>query len=203
METVHFLWSAGTALHYAIATAKDTYPSPPKRNNLPWYYRAQWAIHNIAIASALLVTVLYWAIIYNPDANVSIGLDINMHALNGVFALVDVFVTSVPTRLLHVYHPLLHGVVYSVFAAIYWAAGGKGLRDNDYIYKVIDFGSEPGTAALYICLVALVAMPIVHVVVFCCYALRVFIARKCCHVGVDDEVQEGGELKRVDDQNSA
>ena len=69
-------------------------------------------------------------------------------------------------------------VVYCLFTVIYWAAGGTNHIDKGrYIYKVIDYSNNPGLAVgLFIgCL--LVGAPLVQLILYGLYRLRVYIAR--------------------------
>lgn len=49
------------------------------------------------------------------------------HACNSAFMFLDVLIAAHPIRLYHVYQPLVVGLAYMVFSAIYYAAGGTDM----------------------------------------------------------------------------
>lgn len=58
------------------------------------------------------------------------------HGLNGVFVLVDLWVTAIPIRILHFYIPTLFGVAYILFSVMYDFSGGSNALGSPYIYSV-------------------------------------------------------------------
>jgi len=61
---------------------------------------------------------------------------------------------------------------YVIFSVVYDLAGGTA-DGNSYIYSVLDWSEDPGTAATYAVLVILVAFPVVFAAcVFGVYPLR-------------------------------
>eukprot|EP00118_Oscarella_pearsei_P001587 m.7846 g.7846 ORF g.7846 m.7846 type:complete len:187 (+) comp19802_c0_seq2:299-859(+) len=131
---------------------------------------------DVSFTSAFLITTIYWPILYEPGID-PLYIDINSHALNSVFVLIDLFLSRVPTRILHFYQPIVYGSVYAIFTVIYWAAGGTGLNGSRFIYKILDFDDEPGMAVLYIVLIVLVATPLFHLLTFAFYALRTLLVQ--------------------------
>lgn len=95
------------------------------------------------------------------------------HAVNSVYALLSLTVSAKPVRLLHVYQAVLFSVVYSVFSLVYQKAGGGA------IYTVLDWDKMPNTVLLSLATV-LVVVPMVHLVMFTIYRLRVFAWNSCC-----------------------
>lgn len=52
------------------------------------------------------------------------GLDVAVHGLNSLVVLLLLISSSHPSRLLHLYQPVIFGLTYAVFSAIYYHAGG-------------------------------------------------------------------------------
>lgn len=75
--------------------------------------------------------------------------NINIHALPAVILFIDLMVTAIPIRFVHVVYTLLFGCVYLTFAAIYWASGGTDPLGRPYIYGILDF-NHPRTVGLVI-----------------------------------------------------
>lgn len=46
------------------------------------------------------------------------------HAMNSVFAFLDVLIVSHPIRLFHVIQPMAFGLTYGLFSYIYYVCGG-------------------------------------------------------------------------------
>lgn len=52
------------------------------------------------------------------------GLDVAVHGLNSLVMVLLLFSSSQPSRLLHIYQPLIFGTIYMLFGVIYHFAGG-------------------------------------------------------------------------------
>ncbi|XP_068626778.1 protein rolling stone-like [Battus philenor] len=118
---------------------------------LPWYVSMYWFINNIAISIAIMITVLYWILLFDPeqrqdDNPVSFWLDVATHGVNSCIAVVELLASRTPVRLLHVYQPLGIGLWYAAFSGIYYIAGGTDSNGNLFIYEVLDWqqGSRAG-----------------------------------------------------------
>ncbi|XP_064609916.1 protein rolling stone-like [Liolophura sinensis] len=137
---------------------------------------AQWILYNVSTTASLLVTIAFWIAIYHGEPIQFVNF--NVHAINSVIVLLDLAITAHPVRLYHVYQPVLYVLVYGLFYIIYWAAGGVDPHGNHYIYKVLDWGRNPGSAAgLSFGLVCL-AVPLIHLFVFGLYKLRLYIHQR-------------------------
>ncbi|XP_021355848.1 protein rolling stone-like [Mizuhopecten yessoensis] len=137
--------------------------------------KLQWLLHNITSGTAQIVTILFWTIAYDGSGYTVINL--NSHGVNAVFVLVDTLVTRTPIRLLHCIYASAFGCVYSLFTFIYFLAGGTSHLGHSYIYKPLNYGVSPGTAAAYIVVIAALVAPLLHSMVFFLYRFRVFIHR--------------------------
>ena len=52
-----------------------------------------WIMSTTSTAAALLITVMYWALLFSPDYPVAY-LDVFVHGLNSVIVVVDVFISA-------------------------------------------------------------------------------------------------------------
>lgn len=136
-------------------------------NTLPWYIQAVWVLYNISNAISILVTILYYALLIPTFDHASI----NKHLINSIYTILLILFCAKPTRLLHVYQPVIYAAMFTVFSAIYQVSGG------DRIYSVLDWDS-PGKAALVGVLAVIIGVPITHIFCFATYTLRMFIASK-------------------------
>jgi len=107
--------------------------------------RIQWCLYNIALPSAILVTMIYWGVLYpmltSAGYKVAIFMDLSVHAFNTILMMIEQYIGSVPTRIAHVYQPITYGIIYAIFSAIMYAVYDLVL----YPY-VLDWGN-PITAA--------------------------------------------------------
>ncbi|CAH1266190.1 Hypp3315 [Branchiostoma lanceolatum] len=143
-------------------------------NNLTWYQKAHWMLHSTSITMAFLVTTLYWAL----DKREFKPSSINEHILNSVIALLDLFVSGTPVRVLHMVYPVAFAMVYAAFYVIYWATGGKGKNGEVVLYKLWDFENDPKMAIVYMVLLVFVATPFFHLLTYGLHRLKVVIFAK-------------------------
>ena len=90
--------------------------------------------------------------------------------------MIDLFVAARPYRLLHVYQPIALLLMYAVFSAIYWAAGGVDSEGNRYIYNILDW-DKPNSSVIFLT-GGLVAVFPLHSVVWSLHLLRDSVCRR-------------------------
>ena len=152
-----------------------------------WYQKIQWFLFLISTEAAVLVTILFWSLLYDS----SVGADkvsVNVHLVNGIIALVDLWFSGTPVRLFHVIYTMLGGAIYIIFSGIYYAASAEA------IYPVLDYGERPGTASVAAVLTVIIAVPIVHCAMYAQYAARFWITyylRKKCGTHRHSEEEPG------------
>ncbi|XP_071491361.1 protein rolling stone-like [Diadema antillarum] len=152
----------------------------------PWYLKLSWALFNINVMVAPLVTVVYWSVLhdYSPPEEgevrnpLNVGLNVNVHAMNGILIILDLFVSAHPIRIVHWIYGLAYGFVYIVFTVIYWAAGGVNSWGGTAIYPILDWGEIPGLTCAYVLAIAL-AIGVIQCIVYALFRLRVYISMKC------------------------
>lgn len=204
--TLHFLWSAGTAVHHAITAKSSTVPQRQHYSaNVPmrWFHGVGWFLFNGAVNLSLLVTILFWVLLYpssggntnsvnstsnnssgsagfSQDAGQDVEVNIVMHTINSVLSLADVFFSATPIRILHGVYTMVIASVYAVFTIIYWAAGGTNTYNGQrYIYPVLDYSNKPNKATLNIVLSVFVALPLVQLFTYGCFRLRDYLTKRC------------------------
>ena len=161
-----------------------------QKDGTVWYQKVQWVLFSIGAEAAILVTILYWSLLYR-GGNVS-QINLVTHTLNGVMALLDMAITGIPVRILHVVYPLIFCGSYSVFTGVYYGAGGVGIVANQtYIYPALDYESSPGFASGLIIAVNFVACPLIHLLFWGLYLAREgvlhLIKHICCKRCLDDQ----------------
>ncbi|XP_030847819.1 protein rolling stone [Strongylocentrotus purpuratus] len=169
------------ALWNIIVYAAFMKPAGWTSDDVPWYFfhRGQWLLFNMYASVAILLSLLYWGALYVPGT-VDLYYDINFHTLNGIVALIEIFLSAMVIRLLHFIYPFMFAVAYVVFAGIYYAAGGTDEEGNPSIYSILDFGANPGLAA-GLAIGAVVVVVVVHIlIVWGLHKLKVLIFDRCC-----------------------
>lgn len=81
-------------------------------------------MHNTSLILSLLITIMYWSVIYDDSKDTLDFVNVTTHASNSVFMFIDVIIVAYPVRLLHVVQPLVFALIYGVFTIIYYAVGG-------------------------------------------------------------------------------
>ena len=144
--------------------------------NMAWYHKGLWVVFNIAANAAILVTLLYWTLIFGGKTN---ALDVTTHLINSVLIVADVMLSATPVRILHVLYAWIFGVSYALLTAIFWAVKGTNARDEPYIYSYIDYNKSPGFASGIVVGFVLVGQPLVQTLLFGLCKMRSFLGLKC------------------------
>ena len=190
--TFHFLWSATfvTIRYFQVHVfCKKTYEVPREKetsyqlydkpvgccgvreDSTFWYQKVQWLLFTVGNGTALAITVLFWSVLYRPEDSID-HISLVVHAVNGVVALLDIWVSGVPVRILHVIYTIFFCGVYSAFTGIYFAAGGVNDDGDRFVYPALNYEKDPGTASAYVILSSLVLVPLLHLFVWGVYLLR-------------------------------
>ncbi|XP_035677658.1 protein rolling stone-like [Branchiostoma floridae] len=143
-------------------------------SGLHWYHKAHWILHNTSITAAFFVTTLYWTL---DRGTVSVS-SIFEHVVNSIIALLDLSVSGTPVRILNAIYPVAYAAAYAVFYVVYWAAGGKGRDGATALYAVMDFGKDPGMAAVFLVVFVFVASPVFHLLAYGLYRLRELVVTR-------------------------
>ena len=135
-----------------------------------------WVLFIVGVESAFTVTLLFWVLIGSrDDTEINPAVNVHLHILNGVFALIEVWITGIPVHLLHFIYPLIFTGAYGAFTGIYYAANGTGPTGERFIYPgILEYGSRPGVAVGTIS-AALVACLLVHLLFHLQHLLRHWI----------------------------
>ncbi|XP_012940198.1 protein rolling stone isoform X2 [Aplysia californica] len=135
--------------------------SSREMHHLPPGLALQWLLQNISNSVSLLVTVLFWALVYTGVHQTY--MSINSHAINSLLVLADVMLSAAPIHMLHFHMPLVYLMIYIAFTLIYWAGNGTNHRGEPYIYSVLDYSGKPKVAIVVIVCVALIIVPLTQV----------------------------------------
>ncbi|KAF6775306.1 hypothetical protein AHF37_04921 [Paragonimus kellicotti] len=83
------------------------------------------------------------------------------HSLSGILAILDLGISAIPFRLIHVIYPILAGILYSMFSYFFWLGDLIGPMAIGQVYPGLNW-AHPRTAILA-CLCVLLVSFLVHV----------------------------------------
>ncbi|XP_052075034.1 protein rolling stone-like [Mytilus californianus] len=147
-------------------------------SDMPWYLKVDWVFFNVSNSVSILVAMMYWGLIYSSSSTIT-AVNIETHGLNMVYVLVNLFLTGIPVRFYHLFHPMVFGTTYIVFSIIYEVSGGTNAQNKSYIYSTFDWSNTGFTSGLSL-ITVLVAIPVCHIILFLLYLLRIFVNKKFC-----------------------
>ncbi|XP_069191628.1 protein rolling stone isoform X2 [Procambarus clarkii] len=159
-----------------------------------------WVLQNIVFLPALLVTAAYWSAIYNP-VNPVTALNAEVHIINTVYVLIDLWTVASPLRILHFYIPFSFMLVYLVFTLIYWAAGGTTPDGGTAIYPIMDWENLSITLPFVVC--CSVFSPLMQGVVWGLYRVRVMVRHGCCRSSVVANLPHQGTMDVILDRDAS
>jgi len=150
-------WSFTIEVVYLSLAAYTTYKSPELRNlidmndeyaKVPRYVVVCWFLRNIIYVASFLVMLLYWTTDFPGYFTDSLNAftTISMHTVNFVMMAIDIVLSRAPFRILHGYQPMLYGIVYIIFNAVYVFSGGVGNTGTNYIYPILNWLDNPRVA---------------------------------------------------------
>ena len=154
-------------------------------------HKIQCLLFNITLNVNIIVTLIYWSFLYDPS--VSFFYDFHVHSFTTIVSLLDLFLTAMPVRFLHLIYPMGFGIAYLIMTLIYWGAGGV-TRLGDYIYSFINYTESPGLAAGVACGV-LIGVVLVQLLVWGLYKLRMWMWVRCSGDGRIVQSEDPGKME--------
>lgn len=113
-------------------------------------YAVQWLLHAVILNLSILISIMYFSLIYDPTVD-RLGLtNIGRHVLNSVFILVEFSFNSIPVKLVHLVWGVVFSLLYAVYTVIFWYTVGP---PENYIYKVINWDKPFPTIKLIFLLI--------------------------------------------------
>ncbi|CAG2218387.1 unnamed protein product [Mytilus edulis] len=107
---------------------------------IPWFLKLSWLLGDVVLSFEIVVSIIYFVFLFPDKENRGALInDMNMHAMNTVFVLIDFCISARPVYLLHVIYPIIYGTIYAIFSVIYWTQD----HVNNVLYSVLDWNS-PG-----------------------------------------------------------
>ncbi|GFN90934.1 protein rolling stone-like [Plakobranchus ocellatus] len=146
-------------------------------DRIPWYLCLLWILYNTATVFALVVTIVFWGALA-PRISLSrlaSAENLQFHMVNSALVLIELCLTAIPVRFLHVVYPFAYGVAYGLFSVIYWAVDHKHV-----MYPILDWSKSPGIAAACVLLIGFVLVPVLQLLIYGVHRLKLAIFRRFC-----------------------
>uniref|UniRef100_A0A914X0F0 Protein rolling stone-like n=1 Tax=Plectus sambesii TaxID=2011161 RepID=A0A914X0F0_9BILA len=139
---------------------------------------ANWALYYICADTNLFIVASFWLLEYQSNTQTRLSQDLNVHALNGVFFIINLALSAQPHYLAHAWVPVCYATIYGTFMVTWWALGGRSESDKRYVYETANFDERPVQAAITVIVLIFVVVPLLHSVVWALTRLRVCIFRR-------------------------
>ncbi|XP_021364865.1 protein rolling stone-like isoform X2 [Mizuhopecten yessoensis] len=161
------------------------YKSGTTEEEMPWYMKVNWVIFNLMNTSAILLTLTYWILLAKSLAATSI----NKHGINALYVILCVSLTAKPIKFQHFYQPAIYNLVYIIFNSVYTLISG------DAVYAFLDWGERPVPALVLSLMYVFVCCPVIHLLLYGLYRLRLRIARSCTRASKQPPLPHEAEVE--------
>lgn len=142
---------------------------PPNMPNI--LEKVVWMLFNVASSGCLLVTIIFWTMLYPYMHGLSgyeLLVNFQLHAVTSIIIVLEHILTAIPVRFLHFVYTLGYGLIYIAFSGILYSV------DHRYVlYKNVLDWSKPGSTAVVCCITAFVALPLLQLVLHVVYWIKV------------------------------
>ncbi|GAB1598835.1 uncharacterized protein LOC115227053 [Argonauta hians] len=174
---IYFQGKSELDASYHQADMKANYSVETDRST--WYMKLSWLVFSVVFNWAIIVTLIFFGAIYpgfikNDPCPIISFEDINIHALNTAFVILEVIICAYPVRLYHVLYSIFYGMIYLVFNISYWSSD----HENNIIYPGILDWNYPWTSLVMALILAFVITPFLQFVHFVLYQIRCLLFQK-------------------------
>lgn len=141
----------------------------------PWYVALIWIIFNSVSSAAIMVSIVFWGILvpFNAKLGKLSLTNLQLHLFNSILLLIEQSLTAIPVHLLHAVYPITYGLIYLLFSLFYW------VDDHSHVmYEILDW-NKPGPTIGYVFAVGFVIIPLLHLLIYLIYRLKLIILKKC------------------------
>ncbi|XP_054751112.2 protein rolling stone-like [Lytechinus pictus] len=161
----------------------------------PWYLQLQRFCQVYSCAASVFVTILFYALVYDSSSTVIHVFNVHVHGIAMVLMFIDTILVATPIRILHMVYVMLVAFIYFCFTAIYYAAGGRNPSGGTYIYSgSLDWKAKASRSAVIAVLTVLVAAPVLHLIFYGIYRIRLAIGSFCqCYTHHDSEISTSSD----------
>ncbi|XP_063710107.1 protein rolling stone-like [Culicoides brevitarsis] len=145
--------------------------------NMPLILRIIWVMHNVSLTLSVVITLVYWTLLYDSDKDQLDAKNILTHICNSIVMFIDLMIIAHPIYLMHVLYPILLGIFYAIFSVIYQFAGGLNLDEKPYIYGILDWTKPQKAFLIFFGVICLATF--IHCCLWAVCQLRIKIFKFC------------------------
>lgn len=173
-----------TATQYVLEDEEDTKKTVFERKT---WFKIHLVLYTLALDSSVALAFGYFGYVYYNERRYYRGISYVLHLWTGLLMILDFMLSSMPTNLFHFYLFAGMDVFYGLFTLIYYLCGGKDYLGEKYLYEVLNWEDNPGTAVLAI-LGSILFLVVVRVIVFSMSRIRDRVFYKLYHVGAEESM---------------
>ena len=198
------VWVLSLQVIYHIFSLWNSLSPPPGINGR---IKFAWWLYNMVVHVDIVVVLLWWLTLYDPDTTEMKFTEIAPHSSTCVVALLDgLLVNRIPIRLHHWYISVLPlNIAYPVWTIVHSLLdiGNPNNKDDDpetnddVIYDTVDWKDDWQGTLVFIIIMMLVVGPILQLVL---YVLSLY--SPCCRISrryLPDEEQVGNDGHNKED----
>ncbi|XP_074654578.1 protein rolling stone-like, partial [Tubulanus polymorphus] len=139
-------------------------------HTIPWNFKLDWLLYSICSVAAIMVTTVYYALLFPTGQQAPSVRDINVHIMNSVIVFLEILLAAYPVRLLHFIYPVSYGLIYVMFSAIFWSFD----PERNVLYPgVLDWNNPKTTTGMVVGIA--VFMIVLHLILYGIFRLKVFL----------------------------
>ncbi|KAG5677931.1 hypothetical protein PVAND_007645 [Polypedilum vanderplanki] len=154
-------------------------PIPDKMTLLMKIY---WFFSISTTMYAILISMIYWGVLFKQDNNVIDLNNILIHGTNSLLLVIDIFIVKHRSNVSQFIWPLFCGIAYLILLTWFYTVvlGGFNRRGQNYIYPILNWNDKP-LQAFYAAIGVTVSGAIIHTIIVFLQNVRVFIHKKLYH----------------------
>lgn len=161
---------------YLIAKAQHD-KSVAENSPTPLIARITWAIGALFPALSILISLLFWVLVFPTMRNAPDVVSVVNHSANVLIALEELFWSRRTLSPVQVYVFVLYGAYYAAFTYVYFQLGGTNGQGDPYLYKVINWTNPSSTLAIFGAILV-VGVPLLYGICLGFSALREHLSSK-------------------------
>ena len=152
-----------------VVSVDGTASQPQPQPQPSFLIRLVWALYSVAAPSSFVVTVMYWFLVYDSEADSITYLNVMKHGISGLLVVIDggLLSTVVPVRLKHVAFFEAYSIVYLCWNYLHSELDiGNGSNAGEALYDIMNWVENPKAAATLSAIILLIVCPFAFVLVW-------------------------------------
>jgi len=171
-------------------------------STIPLLFKVSWVVNNMAWGVAFIITIMYWGVLFPKiTKKKNVGRTFLVHGMNSIYVVVDILVSGMPVRLLHVWQVMVWALIYGAWSVIYWAFGGVDNHGNPYIYRMLNWDEKPTKSCGMLFGLVCISLPLTWTLVFGLYKLRTHVISPMFITTRSDATEQTGSQDKIENKS--